>query len=116
MGWLRLLLYVISLLITASAAVVLFIAVPFVLLDNRHLLPSSVPWGVVFLFFPFVYVWDRAGLYLLVAVIVCESVVLSLKPANSWAKITAVVPILVCLLTYLLFHLGWRWDLPPSVK
>lgn len=116
MGLLQRLLHVISLLITASAAVVLFIAVPFVLLDNRHLIPSSVPWGVVFLFFPFVYIWGRAGLFLLVVVTVCESAVLSLKPGNAWAKITAVAPILACLLTYLLFHLGWRWDLPPSVK
>ena len=70
-----------------------------------------MPMGVVFLFFPFVYVWDHAGLYLLVIVTACESTILFLKPANSWAKITAAVPVLVCLLTYLLLYLSVRFNI-----
>ena len=111
MSWLRGLLHGISLLITASAAVILFIAVPFDLLDNWHMLPSSTPWGVVFLFFPLVYVWGHAGLYLLVAVTACESTILFLKPVTTLAKITAAVPILVCLLTYLLLYLSVRFNI-----
>ncbi len=101
----------VSVVITASAAVLLFIATPYSLLDRWHLLPN---WGIFWIFFvfvPFIVVWDRAGFYLLLVVIVCQSLLVLLRPRSQKTQIIAVGSVVLCALTYVWIYVAHRFNI-----
>jgi hypothetical protein len=101
----------VAIVITASAGIIIFIAVPFALLDRWHLLPK---WDIFWLFFafaPVVMAWDRLGPYLMLIVAVCELSIVAMRPEIKKTKIIAVVFVAICLLAYLWLYAARRFNI-----
>jgi hypothetical protein len=63
----------IALLVTASAGVIVFVAIPFDLLDSGHLLPNwSVFTVLLFTLAPNIIAWGHAGIYIALIVVVVK--------------------------------------------
>lgn len=98
----------IALLLTASAASIIFVAVPGEWLDTHHMLPGNTGY-LLFLFAPFLIAWDRAGmLLLLIVTLFAVSHVLS-KPGDRRAKVEAVAMVAICTSTYLYIYASKRF-------
>jgi len=101
----------ISLVITASAAVILFIAIPYSLLDRWHLLPN---WGIFWIFFvfvPFMVGWDRAGFYLLFVVVACQLLLALLRQRTQRTQIIAFVSVVLCTLASIWIYMAHRFNI-----
>jgi len=101
----------VAVVITASAVIVLFIALPYAALDRWQLLPHWDIFGLFFLFFPFIVAWDRVGIYLLLTVIGCEATVVVLRPAVRRTKLSPAASVAVCVLTYLWVYVAHRFNI-----
>jgi len=97
--------------ITASAAIVVFVAIPYALLDRWHLLPNWSIFWIFFIFIPFIVARDRAGFYLLLTVVVCEQSLVSLKPRVRKTTIMAFGSVAPCTLTYLWIYVAHRFNI-----
>jgi len=96
----------VTLLIFASAALIVCIVMPYVFLEHWHLLPNWQGFMLIYLLFPVVIAWNYAGILLLLIVVVCEVMVLQLKPAVRRTKIASVARISVCVLAQLFLTVG----------
>ena len=97
-----------GLLITATAAVIVFFAIPYDLLERWRLLPHWDIFWLFFIFVPFIAAWDRAGPFLLLTVMSCEIALTLLKPGVKKVKIAAVVSIMVCIAAYVWIFIARR--------
>jgi hypothetical protein len=97
-------------LITASAVVIVFVAVPYAFLERRHMLPHWDIFWLFFIFVPFVAAWEHAGPYLLVTVTACEIALSLLRPGSKKARIVAVGCTAVCLAAYLWIFTAKRFN------
>jgi hypothetical protein len=94
-----------------SAAIVLFVVIPYSLLEGWHLVPHwDIFWGI-YLLFPIIIAWSHAGIYMLLCVMVCELALVLLKPGVPRARIEAIAAVGVCTLLYLYNYLSLRFHL-----
>ena len=101
----------ISLLLASSAAVIVFIDMPYVLLEHWHMLPQQMDSQLIYLTFPIVIAWMYAGFAILVCVVGCESFVLDLKTASRRTKMAAGTRIGLCLMAFLFITIGNEMNL-----
>ena len=99
----------VALLITASAALIIFVAIPIGWLDKQHLLPGSIAFAIVVALFPLIAAWGRIGLYFVFVVTACELALVLLKPGVRRARIEAIVAVGVCTFAYLYLYLSIRF-------
>lgn len=104
-------LHSISWFLVSSAAVIVFIDMPYVLLEHWHMLPDRLDSPLIYLTFPIVIAWMYAGFAILVCVVVCESFVVDLKTASRRTKIAAGTRIGLCLLAFLFITIGDQMNL-----
>jgi len=104
-------LHFISLFLASSAAVIVFIDMPYVLLEHWHMLPNWLDSPLIFLTFPIVIAWMYAGFAIVVCVVICESFVVDLKTACRMTKIAAGTRIGLCLLAFLFITIGNEMNL-----
>ena len=104
-------LHSVTLLLAVSAALIVFIVMPYVLLEHWHLLPGWQGLAFIYLLFPLIIVWIHAGFIFLVIVVVCELLLVDFKSAARRTKIEAAAKISVCLLAYLFITIGNRLNL-----
>ena len=100
-------LHSISLFLASTAAVIVFVDMPYVLLRRWHVLDSPI----IFLTFPIVIAWMYAGFAMLVGVVICESFIVDLKTASRRAKIAAGTRIGLCLLAFLFIKIANQMNL-----
>jgi hypothetical protein len=100
----------VALVITASAALIIFVAIPVGWLDRQHLLPGGSAFAIVIALFPIIAAWGRAGLYFVLVVTACELTLVVLKPGVRRARIEAIVAVGVCTLAYLYIYLSVRFN------
>src|SRR5579864_7154538 len=86
----------VSLLLSASAAIVLLVVMPFVLLEHWHSLPNWQGLMLIYLLFPVVIAWNHAGTAFVLIVAVCELTRFRFNPAVPRMRIEAVVKVSVC--------------------
>ena len=98
----------VTLLVAGSAALVVFVVMPYVLVEHWHMLPDWQILQLIYLMFPIVIAWDHAGLVFVLIVVACEVLTLDLKSASRTAKIEATVKISICVLAYLFLTIGNR--------
>jgi len=96
----------VTLLLAGSAALIVFVVMPYVLLEHWHMLPDWQGLQLIYLMFPIVIAWDYAGFVFLVIVAASELLLVDFKSAARRPKIEAAVKISVCLLAYLLLTIG----------
>jgi hypothetical protein len=102
----------IALLITASAAIILFIVTPYDLLERWHALPNWNIFWLFFMFVPIVIAWGHAGAYLVLGVVACELAIFVLKPnLGSRGKKVAAGSVAICVVTYLWLYIGNRYNI-----
>lgn len=99
-------LHSVTLLLAGSAAVIVFIVMPYVFFEHWHLLPDWQSLQLMYLTFPVIIAWNYAGFVFLVIVVAGEVLVSDLKSASRRTKIEATVKISVCLLAYLFLTIG----------
>jgi len=107
----RVLLRFISLFLSCSAGIVVFIDMPYVLLEHWHRLPEQLDSPLIFLTFPIVIAWMYAGFAMLVGVVICESFLVDLNTASRGAKIAAATRIGLCLMAILFITIGNKMNL-----
>ena len=100
----------VALLFAASASLVMFVALPLVLLDKWHLLPGRVGFVALVLMLPIVAAWENAGFYFLLITVSCELVLVLLRPSVRKARIQAVAVLSICALTYFFLYLSIRFN------
>lgn len=104
-------LHSISWFLACSAAVIVFIDMPYVLLQHWHMLPARLDSPLIFLTFPIVIAWIYAGFAILAGVVICESFVIDLKTASRRTKVAAGTRIGLCLLAFLFITIGNEMNL-----
>ena len=104
-------LHSISLFLASSAAVIVFIDMPYVLLKYWHMLPEWLDSPLIFLTFPIVIAWMHAGFAVLACVVICESFIVHLKTSSRWTKIAAGTRIGLCLLAFVFIIIANRMNL-----
>lgn len=104
-------LHSVSLFLASSAAVIVCIDMPYVLLQHWHMLPDRLDSQLIYLTFPVVIAWMYAGFAILVGVVICESFVVDLKTASRRTKIAAGTRIGLCLLAFLFITIGNQMNL-----
>jgi len=103
-----LLLHSVSLLVFASAAIILFVVMPYVLLEHWQLLPNWQGLMFIYMLFPIVIAWNHAGIAFVLIVGVCELILLRFDRATLRAKLEAAVKVSVCVLAQLILTVGNR--------
>lgn len=101
----------VTLLLPVSAALIVFIVMPYALLEHWHLLPDWQGLVFIYLLFPLIIAWIHAGFIFLVIVVVCELLLVDFKSAARRTKIEAAAKISVCLLAYLFIAIGNQLNL-----
>src|SRR5258708_37989589 len=96
--------------LAATAALVIFVAVPAEWLDRWHVLSGWIAVLIIVVVSPFIIAWGRIGIYLLVIVVLCEVTLVYLKPRVRRAWIEAMAAVGVCALTYLYFYIAFRFN------
>jgi len=104
-------LHSVTLLLAVSAALIIFIVMPYVLLEHWHLLPDWQGLQFIYLLFPLIIAWIHAGFVFLVIVVACELLLVDFKSAARRTKIEAAAKISVCLLAYLFITIGNQLNL-----
>ncbi|MGO9086273.1 MAG: hypothetical protein ACLQBK_13690 [Candidatus Sulfotelmatobacter sp.] len=104
-------LHSVTLLVAVSAALLVFVVMPYVLLEHWRLLPDWQGFAFIYLLFPLIIAWIHAGFILLVIVVVCELSLVGFQPAARRTKIEAAAKISICLLAYLFIAIGNRLNL-----
>jgi len=99
-----------TLFVSASGALILFVVVPFALLEHWRLLPDWRGLRLIYLLFPLVIAWNHAGFLFVLIVIGGEVVSAQLNPPDRKAKVEGVLKISVCVLTALFLELGNRYN------
>jgi len=99
-------LHSVTLLLAVSAALIVFIVMPYALLEHRHLLPDWQGLEIIYLLFPLIVAWIHAGFIFLVIVVVCELLLVDFKSATRKTKIEVAAKMSVCLLAYLFITIG----------
>jgi D-alanyl-lipoteichoic acid acyltransferase DltB (MBOAT superfamily) len=97
----------VALLLSASAAIVLFIGIPYELLERR--LPNWDIFNLIFLLFPIVIAWQHAGLYMLLCVTICGLALVLLNPGVRRARIEAIGMVGICAVLYIFMYLSMRF-------
>jgi len=100
----------IALLLAATAALVIFVAIPAEWLDRWHVLTGYTGLAIVMLLSPLIISWGRAGSYLLLVALGCEVTLVLLKPGVRKARLEAMVVGAVCVLTYLYLYSALRFN------
>lgn len=101
------LLRTIVLVITASAVIVYFIALPFDYADQARLLPNWSIFNVLLIvLIPIIVARTRAGIYFLGLVALCEVLRIVLNPTLSKIKTEAAIAVGLCVLSCLWFYLA----------
>jgi hypothetical protein len=101
------LLGLVALILTASAGIVVFIAIPIDLAERVHALPHwSIFLVLVFAIAPIIVAWSHAGIYILLIVTASELALLILKPGIRRAKIEAALATGLCTVAYLFVYLA----------
>ena len=100
----------VTLLLTGSAVLVMFVAIPAGWLDKWHLLPGWSGFVVVVALFPIIAAWGYAGFYFLLIVSCCELALVLLRPSARKARIEAIGAVCVCAITCLYFYLSVRFN------
>lgn len=102
----------VALLITASAAIMLFIVIPCDLLERWHALPHWDIFWLFFMFVPLVVAWDHAGAYLVLTATACELAIVVLRPQlSSRDKKVAAGSVAICIVTYLWLYIQMRYNI-----
>jgi len=105
------LLHSISYLLAVSAALIVFIVMPYVLLEHWHLLPGWQGLQLIYVLFPLIIAWMHAGFIFIVIVVACELLLVDFKSATRSTKIEAAAKISACLLAYLFITIGNQLNL-----
>jgi hypothetical protein len=101
----------VALLITASAGILVFVAVPIDLADRVHVLPHwSIFVVLVFAIAPIIVAWGHAGIYMVLIVTASELALLILKPDSKRARTEAALATSVCIVAYLCVYLANRFN------
>ena len=111
MGAMRHSLHFISWFLASSAAVIVLIDMPYVLLEHWHMLPRQLDSPLIFLTFPIVLAWMYGGFAILMCVVICESFVVDLKTASRRIKLAAGARIGLCLMAFLCITIGNEMNL-----
>lgn len=101
----------VTLLVAGSAALIVFIVMPYAFLEHWHMLPDWNGLQFIYLTFLVVIAWDYAGFVFLVIVVAVEVLLADFKFPSRRAKIEATVKISVCLLAYVFLTIGNRLNL-----
>jgi hypothetical protein len=100
-----------ALSLTASAGIIIFIVLPYELMERWHLLPDWQVLNFIYLLAAIVLVWAHVGGSITIAVIVCEVAAVLLQPGSRRAKIEAGLAIGLCTLTYLWLYIAARYNI-----
>lgn len=101
----------IALLLTASAGIVVFVAIPVDLADRMHILAHwSIFLVLVFAIAPIIVAWNHAGIYIVLIVTASELALLNLKPGVRRVQIEAALATGLCTAAYLCVYLANRFN------
>jgi len=98
----------VSLLLSASAAIILLVVMPFVFLEHWRLLPDWQGFMLIYLLFPVVIAWNHAGIAFVSIVVVCELILFRFDHAARRRRLEAVAKVSVCVLALLFLAVGNR--------
>ena len=98
----------VSLLLSASAGIILLVVMPFVFLEHWHLLPNWQGLMLIYLLFPVVIAWNHAGIAFVLIVVGCELILFRFDHAARRAKLEAMIKVSVCVLALLFLTVGNR--------
>ena len=105
------LLSLLSLTLTASAGIIMFVVLPYELMEHSHLLPDWEVLKFIYLLAAIVLAWAHVGGSFTIAVIVCEVAAVLLQPGSRRAKIKAGLAIGLCTMTYLWLCVAARYNI-----
>ena len=100
-----------ALVLSGSAGMIIFVVIPYAMMDRWHMLPD---WGVlrfIYLLFPIILAWQHAGFYIVLMVIFCELIIILLQRPLQEKKLEAAVAVALCTLAYRCIHIGNRMSI-----
>jgi hypothetical protein len=104
-------LHSVTFLLAISAALIVFIVMPYTLLGHWHLLPDWQGFQLIYLLFPLIVAWLHAGFIFLAIVVASELSLVDFKSAAGSTRIESAAKISVCLLAYLFITIANRLNL-----
>ncbi len=100
-----------SLSLAASAGIIMFIVLPYDLMERWHLLPDWEALKFIYVLAVIVLAWAHVGGTFTITVIACEVAAVLLQPGSRKAKIEAGLAIGLCTMTYLWLHIAARYNI-----